>query len=94
MPEPFELGSALSLEREALAALFNRVYSDYFVPLHLDAQAISQLVTLQDIDLERSRIARPAAGGGRRAARPARARGPVGGTGVVPSIAERDSDAG
>jgi ribosomal protein S18 acetylase RimI-like enzyme len=49
--------SAASLDTEALAALFNRVYADYFVPLHLDAAAVTSLVELQDIDLEHSRVA-------------------------------------
>ena len=73
------------LSDDQLAALFNRGYSDYYVPITLDAAAFRGLVTANDIDLAASRV------GGRDGAPVAFAmlamrgrRGWIGGVGVVP----------
>lgn len=52
-----ELVPADSLELEALTELFNAGYSDYFVPLRLDAKGLEFTVAVTDIDLAASRVA-------------------------------------
>jgi len=51
-----ELVAASSLPRSELAGLFNAGYSDYYVPLELDA-ALDGVVAAWDIELESSRVA-------------------------------------
>lgn len=51
------LSAAASLPLPALTELFNAGYSDYLVPLHLDETAFRDHVTVNDIDLECSRVA-------------------------------------
>ncbi|HTR96757.1 MAG TPA: GNAT family N-acetyltransferase [Candidatus Acidoferrales bacterium] len=48
---------ARTLDDEARAALFNRGYEGYEVPLHLDAAALREHVRLHDVDLDVSRVA-------------------------------------
>ncbi len=48
---------ASSLEPTALTDLFNAGYSDYVVPLRLDERAFRDHVSVNDIDLECSRVA-------------------------------------
>jgi len=76
---------------EALAALFNRGYAGYLVPLTLDAASLRAHVTLNDVDLGASRVAvrdgEPVAFallGVREASAPGGGRGWIGGMGVAP----------
>jgi len=76
---------------EALAALFNRGYVDYQVPLTLDAVSLRGHIALNDVDLGASRVAvrdgEPLAFallGVRDAAAPGGGRGWIGGMGVAP----------
>jgi ribosomal protein S18 acetylase RimI-like enzyme len=85
LPDEVHTGPASALEPDALAALFNEAYSDYSVPMHVDAHVLEFMQTAFDLVPERSRVAwrgeRPVGfamlgvrGG----------RGWVGGMGVVP----------
>jgi GNAT superfamily N-acetyltransferase len=66
---------------EDLAALFNRGYEGYFVPMHVDAATFRFMVDAWDIDLSRSRV-EPGRGFCNLAVRGER--GWIGGIGVVP----------
>jgi ribosomal protein S18 acetylase RimI-like enzyme len=46
-----------SLDPDALTALFNGAYSDYFVPLELDRGGLELTIEICDIDLAASRVA-------------------------------------
>ena len=46
-----------SIGLDALSRLFNEAYSDYFVPLRLDRDALEFTVAICDIDLDASRVA-------------------------------------
>ena len=81
-----ELRPASSLGLERLAGLFNESYSDYFVPITLDAVSMALIVELWDIDLDASRVAGEAAFA-LLAVR--EARGWIGGMGVVPAARRR-----
>lgn len=48
--------AAATLTAEELAEVFNRAYSDYYVPLHLDAAMMSGMIAAQDLDLAGSRV--------------------------------------
>jgi ribosomal protein S18 acetylase RimI-like enzyme len=48
---------AADLNLEQLAALFTAGYAGYYVPMHVDAAALSFMVEAWDIDLARSRVA-------------------------------------
>ncbi len=48
--------AASSLEPSALTALFNAGYSEYVVPVRMDAAAFRDHLTVNDIDLEVSRV--------------------------------------
>jgi GNAT superfamily N-acetyltransferase len=57
-PTPaIEMSAASTFTDDELAALFAAVYSDYFVPVHLDAVALRGMVRRFDLDLESSRVA-------------------------------------
>ena len=56
MPE-LELLPASTLGLEELAALFTAGYEDYYVPIVVDAGAISFMANAFDYDLEGSRVA-------------------------------------
>ena len=45
-----------SVELDALMALFNGAYSDYFVPLELDRAGLELTIDICDIDLGASRV--------------------------------------
>ena len=47
-----ELRPASSLDHERLAGLFNKAYSDYFVPISIDPPALVLISELWDIDLD------------------------------------------
>jgi len=49
--------AADSVDLDALTALFNGVYSDYFVPLELDRAGLELTIDICDIDLGASRVA-------------------------------------
>jgi GNAT superfamily N-acetyltransferase len=49
--------SADSVDLDALAAVFNGAYSDYFVPLKLDRAGLELTIDICDIDLGASRVA-------------------------------------
>jgi ribosomal protein S18 acetylase RimI-like enzyme len=55
--QPIELRPASSLPPPELAALFTSGYEDYYVPLHIDEQALGFMVRMWDLDLDASRIA-------------------------------------
>jgi ribosomal protein S18 acetylase RimI-like enzyme len=80
-----ELQRASSFDRGPLADLFTAGYEGYFVPVHVDEAALTTMIDLWDIDLDRSRVAvvdgKPA-GFAFLAVRGERAW--VGGVGVVP----------
>jgi ribosomal protein S18 acetylase RimI-like enzyme len=78
---------ASTLADAELMALFNRVYSDYFVPVTLNEAAWQGLVRRFDIDLEASRVT--ADGGGIALLGLRGARGWVGGMGVAPEARRR-----
>lgn len=52
-----ELRPASSLDLGELAELFNKAYSDYLVPFHLDPDRLGFMVEAFDLDLDASRIA-------------------------------------
>jgi len=52
-----ELVPADSVDLDALTALFNAGYSDYFVPLELDRAALEFTLAVCDVDLGASRVA-------------------------------------
>jgi ribosomal protein S18 acetylase RimI-like enzyme len=52
-----DLVPADSIDLDALTGLFNGAYSDYFVPLRLDAKGLEFTVAVTDIDLAASRVA-------------------------------------
>jgi ribosomal protein S18 acetylase RimI-like enzyme len=52
-----ELVAATARSEDELAALFSEVYSDYFVPVHIDAIALRTMARRFDLDLGSSRIA-------------------------------------
>jgi ribosomal protein S18 acetylase RimI-like enzyme len=54
---PARLTPATELPLEGLAALFERAYEGYEVPLHVDAGAVEFMLDTFDLDPERSRIA-------------------------------------
>jgi ribosomal protein S18 acetylase RimI-like enzyme len=51
------LVAASAFRMDQLAALFEAGYEGYFVPLHVDAAALTFMVDAWDIDLDRSRVA-------------------------------------
>ena len=51
------MDSAANLARPELVALFNQVYSDYEVPMHLDLTSFDFMARLVDMDFERSVVA-------------------------------------
>jgi GNAT superfamily N-acetyltransferase len=57
MSPGLHMDSAAHLERLELVALFNEVYSDYEVPMHLDLPSFDFMARLVDIDFERSVVA-------------------------------------
>ncbi len=81
-----ELRPASSLDHERLAGLFNKAYSDYFVPISIDPPALVLISELWDIDLDASRVAGEEAFAllGVRGDR-----GWIGGMGVVPAARRR-----
>ncbi|HEX05459.1 MAG TPA: GNAT family N-acetyltransferase [Bacteroidetes bacterium] len=50
------LRPACDLSLNTLAGMFNRSYSNYFIPVHMDASTISWLLTTQTIDLASSHV--------------------------------------
>ena len=52
-----ELRPESSLPEGELATLFNRAYEGYFVPLHLDEEAVRSMARLFDLDLDSSLVA-------------------------------------
>lgn len=57
MHAPHKLVPADTLEHEALVALMNESYSDYDVPMHVDATTFRFMVRSFDLDLAESRVA-------------------------------------
>jgi len=51
-----ELRPTATLAREEHAALFTRCYEGYFVPIHVDVEALEASVRLWDLDLDASRV--------------------------------------
>ena len=49
--------TAGELGEDALVELFNRAYSDYYLPLRLDAGAFRTMVEVSDLDLQVSPVA-------------------------------------
>ncbi len=57
MPQDdIRIGSAESLEHEVLTQLFAAAYSDYFMPMHLDAASLQFMMDTFDLDREASRV--------------------------------------
>lgn len=84
------LESAGRLGREAFAELFSRVYSDYYLPLHADADAIDFMVQCFDLDLAESRVLHDEGAAAGFALLGVRGgRGWIGGMGVVPEFRGR-----
>jgi len=86
-PQPTAIQPASTLADAELIALFNEVYSDYFVPVAVDEAAWQGLVGRFDIDLEASRVTADRSGLALLGVRGGR--GWVGGMGVVPAARRR-----
>ena len=54
--DDIRIGSAASLEHEALTQLFAAAYSDYFMPMHIDAASLQFMMDAFDFDREASRV--------------------------------------
>jgi len=50
------IGSAASLDHEALTQLFAAAYSDYFMPMHIDGPSLQFMMDAFDLDREASRV--------------------------------------
>jgi len=57
LPDEIRTGPASALEPDALAGLFNEVYADYAVPMHVDADVLRFMQEALDLVPERSRVA-------------------------------------
>lgn len=52
-----KLASARQFDEQALAALLNRAYADYFMPVHMDGARFARMVHEVDVDLSYSVVA-------------------------------------
>jgi ribosomal protein S18 acetylase RimI-like enzyme len=81
---------ASALPVSALVALFNRGYEGYFVPLTLDQAAFDDMVAMQDVDLDASRVLEWEGAPAAFAMLAVReSRGWIGGMGVIPEARGR-----